>query len=391
MDHDAEKVQLKGAIYNLAQEHTIVPSTDQQALDPSPMGVDEHVKLGASTADGSAPDEAFITEKIMQRGEIAKMTRQLKEKLFKAGLKVRDQSSTGESGTASLNAMNSPHASRGPLASSPTKTISENILNNISATAINNVQRNQTPNRDLVSGAGPRDMTPIVSPLKRRKGSFNELDISPSKRQMMLNSSPLLSNGSPYSSRALLQTPQSLSSQQAQSFNNIAPAQPSTPPPTFAQVASRQTEALLSTPQHKKGTKNDNGADLLLYLLKSPANNSGKAPTTPKLTPMTASAGAAGDLGMNLFGEHQYGATFSPNLMASGQRCPQTPNAHLGGTPSNRFQTPLTPKRIKGTPGFSLMDFINFSPNCARTPDLSAHEFPRVSNLGDDPSNEHLH
>lgn len=367
-----------------------------------------------NTLDSSsmAADDAVIKEKIMQRGEIAKMTRQLKEKLFKAGLKVRDQSSTSSSSSAS-----GLEYSQG-MTSSPTKAISDGIFNNISATAINNIQNSKlgqlTPLRESSADKtsnGETDMTPIISPLKRRNGSFNEYDVSPSKKQMMLNSSPIFSNGSPYSNRALIQTPQSLSSS-SQPHNQ--PQQPTTPPPVFSHLStskdqqqSSNSENLLATPQQQKsksGNKNDVGADLLLYLLKSPANNNnGKTvvPTTPKLVSMsngnplssgttTITASSSDVLSMNLFGDHlngtgvnQYSSNFSPSLMASGQRCPQTPT-NLMNTPINRFQTPLTPKRLKGTPGFSLMDFINFSPNCARTPDLSNHEFSKLSNLNGD-------
>lgn len=343
-----------------------------------------------------AVDDALIKEKIIQRGELAKMTRQLKEKLFKAGLKVRDRSSQDET-----------------LLPSPTKVISDDIFNNISATAMQNIQNSKlatqtttTPLRRKPSAEAitHTDMTPIISPMKRKNGAENEYDVSPSKKQMLLNSSPLMSNGSPYSNRVLLQTPKSIASVQQ-------PQQPTTPPPRFSQLSGSKdqmttanSENLLFTPKQKSksagsgsANKNDVGADLLLYLLKSPANNaSGKTPSTPKLLPIangSSSSGSASDaLGMNLFGDHlngtgvgQYSSSnFSPNLMASGQRCPQTPTANLMNTPINRFQTPLTPKRLKGTPGFSLMDFINFSPNCSRTPDLSNHEFSKLSNLNEE-------
>lgn len=419
------------SLHAVPQSHSpkemVPPSTEQpqMALQPSPISA-------------SASDNTEIAQKIIQRGELAKMTRQLKEKLLRAGLRVKDQ--------------HAPHTAG---------SISDSISNDISNTAMQNISTanaRRTPVRPQTAAT-----TVSSSPLKRRTGSFSELDSSPTKKQMMLNSSPLFSNTSPYSNRSLMNTPLSIQQQQHNivpfsktpshsSATNMADSRatlqpPSTPPPTFASVAAAAAEAANSKlsastlsdhqhqhlqqlsqeqPQQQGGQSHDNvpstpktklsnpshndvGADLLLYLLKSPANNTPGRPTVPT-TPKLSSSSTHHDLSVNIFADHAHhsqtgqppqvaqhpsisvhaalpGVTFSPSLMANGDRCPQTPTtaatSNLLSTPLAKFQTPMTPNRLRGTPGFILTDFINFSPNVQRTPDL-AHMAKMNSHLGED-------
>ncbi|ODQ48696.1 hypothetical protein PICMEDRAFT_14226 [Pichia membranifaciens NRRL Y-2026] len=193
-----------------------------------------------SSSNETSPmsNEEIIAQKILKRVEIAKMTRQLKEKLFKAGLKVRDQQN------ANLNTNHGTFltsSSSSSPSSSPSKSLSEDVTNNITATAISNIQNSKlvTPTRQNFSFDNTTlsisALTPAISPLKRKSSSIyrstdssrhflyeQHLDddlVSPVKRMNNgLNSSPYGNSTSPYqyTRGALLQSPQSLPNSQLQ-------------------------------------------------------------------------------------------------------------------------------------------------------------------------------
>lgn len=217
-------------------------------------------------------NEDLIAQKILKRVEIAKMTRQLKEKLYKAGQKVRDQNqSHSQSQNPSLqhsgypdlqsNHLNSSNSSS--QTSSPSKSLSEDVTNNITATAISNIQNSKllTPTKSANStfqfeNTTLPHLTPSISPLKRKSVSsiyrsttssrnllyenFNDDDndnlISPVKRMnngtgVGLNSSPF-STTSPYqyTRGSLIQTPQSLPNSQNSQHQQSVSQPPRTPP-----------------------------------------------------------------------------------------------------------------------------------------------------------------
>lgn len=128
-------------------------------------------------------NEDIIAQRILKRAEIAKMTRQLKNKLSKAGMKVRDQN-TGTNSANSLQEgikiLQHPHrmqqSSSGmssPM-SSPSKSLSEDVTNNITATAISNIQKSKliTPTRNTFNLSMSQITPSTGSPLKRKNSSI---------------------------------------------------------------------------------------------------------------------------------------------------------------------------------------------------------------------------
>ena len=187
-------------------------------------------------------NEDIIAQKILRRVEIAKMTRQLKDRLSKAGLKVRGDQNQSQ-GNTDQALYRPPSNSSSPL-SSPSKSLSEDVTNNITATAISNIQNSKlvTPTRTTFNFDPTLSisvLTPIISPLKRKNSSihrsgtysqsrtsiyesFDDTLVSPMKRMnhgpgsstgSMLQSSPFPNSTSPYqySRGYFIQTPQSLS------------------------------------------------------------------------------------------------------------------------------------------------------------------------------------
>ncbi|GMM44576.1 hypothetical protein DAPK24_011510 [Pichia kluyveri] len=162
-----------------------------------------------STETSPMSNEDIIAQKILKRVEIAKMTRQLKDKLFKAGLKVRDQNgnnnnndndldnntnnttnntnsnSNSDSNFNSITNINNEqsnflfYSNNSSPVSSPSKSLSEDVTNNITATAISNIQNSKllTPTRNNRlsfenSNLSFTAITPLISPLKRKNSSI---------------------------------------------------------------------------------------------------------------------------------------------------------------------------------------------------------------------------
>lgn len=212
-----------------------------------------YLPSSASSAETSPmSNEDIIAQKILKRAEIAKMTRQLKEKLFKAGLKVRDQQN--QHSNLNSNSSNSNSSSTTP-SSSPSKSLSEDVTNNITATAISNIQNSKliTPTKQNFSfndsTLSMSSLTPAISPLKRKSSSsiyrstesnrhllYEHLDddlmMSPLKKlNNGLNSSPYAHSTSPYqyTKGSLLQSPPNSSSlSHSRSIASLHP--PKTPP-----------------------------------------------------------------------------------------------------------------------------------------------------------------
>ncbi|CAI8510650.1 unnamed protein product [Pichia kudriavzevii] len=436
-------------------------------------------------------NEDIIAQKILKRAEIAKMTRQLKEKLLRVGLKVRDQNSISgnDDNNAHPHQLNSSTSST-PM-SSPSKSLSEDVANDITATAISNIQNSKllTPTKSRLSLDGNNislsSLTPAtISPLKRKRSMMYRTNshyeqhddtlVSPLKRSNttgMLNSSPFDMTSSPYqfTRGSLLVTPQSL----PHSSTNNATQPPKTPPlkqfdifqtvqrsseiklvtksntlkPSneFQNENSRRmspkkkllpplqqdpdlnrtiqadqpwdentpslqmnpdkeqsTNSLLSTPRASTSKNNqDDGADLLLFLSNSPArtfNNKEQRdinkmlaiPTTPKANNSNHNIISIGGSGLestplrngflsptqNSMMQPLLGTPIGINLLSNNNNNNQHGRFQAPATPNNRLSS-NSHKNVNRTPGFSMSDYINFtpSPRVARTPDYYQHSY----------------
>lgn len=294
-----------------------------------------NVQLGRDCDVGKngKQQEEDMTKRILEKVEIAKMTRQLRSKLSKAGSKVRE------------------------VQSSPISSISKNISLEISNTAIKNI-KNSPKKHD-------------ISPLKRKRDEQrNQLDSSPLKRphpEIFINSSPILTSPqqTPTRKKRLQTPPHTLTSEKENE----------------EQYEKEQIDAihedLLSTPKSNSnnhshhirfqtpkggavgaGDAADLGADLLLYLSNSPATSfkkkEEKIPTTPKYNNsiylmQTPTMFDTSPRGLSSF--------FSP---IAGALTPGRDDMVGGlgvGMSLNRFQ-PSTPRK-----GFNMGDFLTFSPS----------------------------
>lgn len=235
----------------------------------SPEQSDSYL-CASSNETSPMSNEDVIAQKILKRVEIAKMTRQLKEKLFRAGLKVRDQQQNSNLNVNNnANFLNSSNSSS--PSSSPSKSLSEDVTNNITATAISNIQNSKlvTPTRQNFSFDNSTlsisALTPAISPLKRKSSSIyrstessrhflyeQHMDddlISPVKRMNNgLNSSPYGKSTSPYqyTKGSLLQSPQSIPNSQLQP--------PKTPPQKQVDIfqSAQRNNAGRFLPQHQQ-------------------------------------------------------------------------------------------------------------------------------------------
>ncbi|KAH3665407.1 hypothetical protein OGAPHI_003591 [Ogataea philodendri] len=317
------------------------------------------------------PEDA-IAEKILKRAEIARITRQLKNKLFKAGMKVRE--SQGKSLTSS-----SPLDNSDPLVS---------------------------------------ESSPTTSPLKRKSSDDEEAFSSPAKRAHHANipSSPFYPSNTPINYLSVERSP---------TRQKVDIAIPKTPPLgnkvilddialTKSAGAHKESltgsahsvyqSALFSTPKSSKTKKafefktpnskyvneNEEGADLLLYLSNSPArtvnSKEGKEQSTFLNIPTTPKSSHASMLNLSS----------TPNLGIESTPPRGTSTALPFSTPS-LLQPPSTPgnssilgaklfgatKNGSRTPAFSMSDYVSIftpSPRHTRTPEFS-HSFVKPAVL----------
>ncbi|KAG0688429.1 blue light receptor, partial [Pichia californica] len=235
-----------------------------------------------SSSNETSPmsNEDIIAQKILKRVEIAKMTRQLKEKLSKAGLQVRDQQQQQgmyADGQNLYSRYNNNSSNSNSPQSSPSKSLSEDVTNNITATAISNIQNSKlvTPTRNNFnfenSNLSISALTPIISPLKRKSSSiyrstesnrnflyenFDDEMMSPLKKihNGGLTSSPYANSTSPYqfTRGSLLQSPPN-SLNNNNNINHLQP--PKTPPQKQEDLFSANTKLSKSKQQQIQNQK----------------------------------------------------------------------------------------------------------------------------------------
>lgn len=357
--------------------------------------------------------EDAIAERIIKRAEIAKLTRQLKSKLFKAGRKVRE--SQGKAVPIRDNK------------SAP----GEQTKHRATEYPITPVKR-RAEGKQLGSDDYDEDEEfSSSSPVKRMHGGN-----LPSSPFYVTGASPSTQK----SAASLLQTPQSLASSQLRGQGNARQV-PQQPPKTpTARTATLDGGALAKTPSPNKPNKltvpnghrhqssnatistttsvpgaaslletpkrrtpyisdNTEGADLLLYLSNSPARTTKESkdynaclnlPQTPKAGTAIQFAATGTTPSFGLDSTPPRGGvlplTFStPSGLASNSAVLQT----LLGTPGTsmgKFHAPATPNnKLPGkpnnkTPGFSMSDYVNIftpSPRYSKTPDV--HTFAKPS------------
>ncbi|VEU21455.1 DEKNAAC102376 [Brettanomyces naardenensis] len=382
------------------------------------------------TIDEQLPNknqEDLIAEKILKRAEIAKLTRQLKSKLFKAGLKVRE--SQGKLPLSSSSPPCSVNLSCSP-AKSNTIVGSDGLKSTVSELPITPMKRRSNgvdgKSRRLSGGSFGDDDEYSSSPIKRLHSGGN------------LPSSPFYVTSSPAhrmkaASTGSMQTPQSMSSSQILPPKTPPPDKPATldavgltktPSPNKIQQTTTSSHSahrmqhqdsqansqngLLATPKASSGNKskefstpttrysndNEEGADLLLYMSNSPARTSTSKdakdtkdyssfiniPSTPKTSNSSMQFSSTPTFGLD--STPPRGSLLplpfsTPSGLIGSQLHGNTPNSStlqsLMGTPNGsiaKFHTPATPtnKLTVGisnkTPGFSMSDYVNiFTPS----------------------------
>lgn len=309
--------------------------------------------------DGSDDvQEDLIAQKILRRVQIAKLTRQLKSKLFRAGLKVKE--SQGKLSSTTHNSITNQK-----IASSPVRSITGN-------------------------GSLPSDP---LTPLKRKSShlSKEETFSSPVKRVRHssndnLPSSPFYVTTSSSPSREVDNTqkvpatPRQATSTKISKVSKHRKHKDDAPMTSSSLLstpkASNRRTKETTTPTSKFVNENEEGADLLLYLSNSPArtNTSSKEgkdyssyisiPTTPKTSSSVFQFSSTPTFGID-------------STPPRGSILPlpvSTPSAAIQsiiGTPGlglGRIHTPGTPgsRSLVGnkTPGFSMSDYVNiFTPS----------------------------
>ncbi len=374
--------------------------------------------------------EDVIAEKILKRVRIAKLTRQLKSRLFKAGLKVRVSQGklTSESADAVLTS---------ELSSSPSRELSSEISQR-------SIQKRNNP--DSLKEAASLPITPVKRHSKSDSRDNKELSYSSPTKKLRstanIPSSPFYVTNSP--TRLNRANPPVNPLPNSQTSKEFSAAQtssaPKTPPSNkFASLSttpSRKTPSgakrmlphhsgkrvstnvgnvnVLSTPRTSAANKtkefttptskfindNEEGADLLLYLSNSPArattsnkdnkeyNSFINIPSTPKTSTSTLQFSSTPTF--NLDSTPPRGVNIlpipysTPSAMLSSQSRLEIPNSTvqpLLGTPNGtaKFHLPATPNNklavgsSNKTPAFSMSDYVNIftpSPRYSKTPEM---------------------
>lgn len=392
------------------------------------------------TCDASSED--IIAQKILKRAEIAKMTRQLKDKLSKAGMKVRDQNTNTSNSTSlqegitiSQNTHHLQQSSSGlssPI-SSPSKSLSEDVTNNITATAISNIQKSKliTPTRNRfnlsMSEITPNSGSPLkrksssitrsaasvrsrslydedddetdsmVSPLKRHHNSFsfavspyNNTSTSPFQLKQSIIPTPTSATS------ASMQPPKTPPQKQEELFQPLSSQRRTRHRDSFSrqkenQIPWNEQQNVLFTPKSSNkikefatpnGSRYSNqqeelGADLLMFLSNSPArtfSSKDQKDYNRMLTIPTTPKSSSHSTNVNQLEStplrNTSGATFMQQTLLGTPIGISMMATQM--TPNNRNSKPVG---LNKTP-FSLSDYINLtpSPRLLRTPNTAAAE-----------------
>ncbi|ODV83460.1 hypothetical protein CANARDRAFT_178863, partial [[Candida] arabinofermentans NRRL YB-2248] len=350
--------------------------------------------------------EDLIAEKILKRAEIARITRQLKAKLFKAGMKVREGQGKAPSSSS-------------PTASSPTTNFDDMRPLSRAHSHLEDIDDDfSSPVKRMHQGNIPS--SPFYSTNNTSPASFHIINSQPSSAQK-----PPLSSHYQHHHHQQQQHQQQHQQQPPKTppfthrFANLDEAALNKTPSPLKDDPSQQSgsakhalqSALLSTPKTSKFKKsiefktpnsryhndNEEGADLLLYMSNSPARpvTSSKdtkelnvflnIPTTPKSSSVhmlqTPSMGLESTPPRNSLS----GLPFStPSISINGQQQPTTPNLQVFGNKGTPSTNAMLANGNK-TPAFSMSDYVNiFTPSPARhtrTPEFSTHNFVKPSIL----------
>ncbi|KAF6005751.1 hypothetical protein HII12_005326 [Brettanomyces bruxellensis] len=389
--------------------------------------------------------EDVIAEKILKRVRIAKLTRQLKSRLFKAGLKVRV--SQGKLAPESVDAVLAPELSSSPLKGPPPEISHQSA------------RKRNVPVK--LSEAASLPITPVKRHSKSESKEDRELSYSSPTKKSRSNanipSSPFYVTSSPSASNDMVTRTSMLSNLQNSTETSTVQnsSVPQTPPPNkFASLnttpsiktpsgikhglsyhgnkrasAPSNVAGILSTPKASVINKtkdfttptskfindNEEGADLLLYLSNSPArtatsnkdskeyNSYINIPSTPKAS--TSALQFSSTPTFNLESTPPRSVNLlpipysTPSAVLSSQSRLENSNPAmlpLLGTPNgtSKFHSPATPnnKLAMGannkTPAFSMSDYVNIftpSPRYSKTPEIG-HGFPKPASSTKDAS-----
>ncbi|ODQ83236.1 hypothetical protein BABINDRAFT_159673 [Babjeviella inositovora NRRL Y-12698] len=368
--------------------------------------------------------EDIIAERVLQRAEISRITRQLKSRLAKAGIKAKvENSQLFSSSPNKHNAQFSSEANFSPLKASgefsplkdahfsgsaqfsPLKAPTFSSMNHLPSSATTEVEERFPSKRTLDSDATDTDTE--CSPMKKHTSNptLSNIPSSPiyqqyqqqSEREHNMTTDPPQTPPSTYSS---LHKSSSVTLALAQStishvshLNNLSPLskvnKPLTSSPGLSTPKTSRNRMSLLTP---KGRSNDEeGADLLMFLATSPSpatygkNSSmlGALPSLPKLqfpnsldtkSPIalpsfniTASASGAATVSSTPNKESRPKSAFlapatpkRSNNLLSGVN--KTPiTSRFAGTGITNADLLKTPTTTRATPvGFSMSDYVNF-------------------------------
>ncbi|CDK27861.1 unnamed protein product [Kuraishia capsulata CBS 1993] len=378
-------------------------------------------KVGPSASGLDKDQEDIIAENILKRAEIARITRQLRSKLLKAGIKARIDNGIP---------VDLPSRSDSSLPSSPANPLRDPVFVPSSAQR----KRRSAHEKELDTQNDENDhdneTDDYVSPSKKHHNG--NLSSSPVFRES--NSTPAVPQTPPMSSRAQLATAttpemartpgKELEEGSAQSaLQNAIFATPKAKlirhpyefkTPTSLSSRLLANQAIGSSSAGRYENDQEEGADLLMFLATSPSpayhkdrdtsyNGSRNAVTSPKTLsfqnlnstpPRPDAANMASPDPIKAANQHHANGSSNGAQSGSASTTNQILIQHSSSPQHSRFATPAAPntpgrhhKLQVGpkTPGFSMSDYVNLftpSPRFSRTPDSHKVGTGTFLNLG---------
>ncbi|KAG7835321.1 hypothetical protein KL943_002636 [Ogataea angusta] len=324
------------------------------------------------------PEDA-IAEKILKRAEIARITRQLKSKLFRAGMKVRE--SQGKATNSS-----SP-----PIWSSPTRN--SDSLDKGTSPSTSPMKRKSSETGDDFSSPVKR-LHHANIPSSPFYPSNNDIGYASTDRSPHQEKSELvpIPKTPPLNSKAMLDDIALQKTSNTTKENAAGSAQSALQSALFSTPKSARTKKNFDfkTPNSRYVDENEEGAGLLLYLSNSPArtsnsreakdsNNFLNIPTTPKSNHASMlNLTSTPNLGIESTPPRNSSSAL-PFLTPSLLQPPSTPgNGSILG--AKLFDTTKNGSR---TPAFNMSDYVSIftpSPRHTRTPEFS-HGFVKPAVL----------